>query len=166
MEEGEADAVFSVKQTEERSKFLYYSSEPIGFERSVILALKGSGIKVNSLDDLKGSMVGTVRGYAPGLILEDYPGIKVVECNNEAHLGKMLAKGRFSLAVGFEINIKYFSKLAGIDVETIYVLEEGQSYIGFSKKAIKDKSLPEKFGKILRTLKEGGVIRQIESKYF
>jgi len=64
VKQGESDAIFSVRQNKERAEYLYYPSESINIERTVIIARKGSGIKINGLDDLKGKEIGIVGGYA------------------------------------------------------------------------------------------------------
>ncbi|MDM8552406.1 transporter substrate-binding domain-containing protein [Desulfobacterales bacterium HSG2] len=169
VEKGQAHAIFAARQNKERSAFLYYPSEPIGFERSVILARKGSGIKVHSLDDLKGKTVGVVRGYAYTPEFDSYQGIKRKDCNDDKQMVMMLAKGRFPLAIGAdEVTVKYFCKQIGFEAETVYVLTEAPGYLAFSKKAAgpKGKSLAEKFSRTLRQLREEGVIQKIESKYF
>ncbi|MDM8552407.1 transporter substrate-binding domain-containing protein [Desulfobacterales bacterium HSG2] len=168
-ETGRAHAIFAAIRTKERNVFLYYPSEPLCFERAVILARKGSGIKVNSLDDLKGKGVYVVGGYAYTPEFDNHQGIKRVVCYDDKEVVKRLAKGHFHLAAGAdEVTIKYFCKQVGFEAETVYVLNENPCYLAFSKKGTgpKAKSLAEKFSRTLRQLREEGVIRKIESKYF
>ncbi len=166
-EKGDADAIFAPRHTEERAKFLYYPSEPFIIERTVILVPKGSGIKINSLDDLKGKVVGTVRGYSYDPKFDTEKGIEKVECNDDAELVKIFAKGRISLTAGSEGSMKYLCKKAGFEAETVYVLNDAPTYLAFSKaKGEKGKALAEKFSQALRQLKDDGFFKKIESKYF
>ena len=168
VEKGEADAIFSVRQNDDRKKFLYYPSESVMIEKTVILVPKGSGMKINSLDDLKGKAVGVVRGYAYDPKFDNEKGIEKAECNDDAELVKIFAKGRVSLAAGAdEGSMRYVCKQAGFEAETVYVLNETPSYIAFSKaKGERGKALNEKFDQALRQLKDEGFIKKIESKYF
>ncbi|CAN2043640.1 hypothetical protein GMMP1_1160030 [Candidatus Magnetomoraceae bacterium gMMP-1] len=59
---GKTDAILAPRYTKERAEFLYYTSESINIEKTVLISLKGSGIKITGLDDLKGKIVGVVKG--------------------------------------------------------------------------------------------------------
>jgi len=169
VENGKADAIFAARHSRERAKFLYYLSEPVGFERNIILAHKESDIKVTGPDDLKGKIVGVVRGYEYGPKFSRCEGMKKIVCNSDKQLIKMLAAKRFPLAAGAdEVTIRYLCRQMGVEIRVVYVLNETPGYIAFSRKAAgqKVKSLADKFDKMLRQLKEEGVIRKIESKYF
>ncbi len=168
-EKGKVDAVFSARHTEEREKFLYYSAEPIQIERTVILTLKGSNLKVTEVDDLKGKVLGVVRGYAYGPKFDNYQGIGKEVCDDDEQLIRLLAKKRISLAVGAdEDSLKYVCKKLGVEAQVVYALNEIPSYIAFSKKAMgeKGKTLAEKFSEVLRQLKKEGFIKKTQSKYF
>ncbi len=168
---GEADAIFGARHSEERAGFLYYPSEsdPLNFGKTVIMALKGSSIKVNGPDDLKDKSVGVVRGYVYDPKFDSLQGVKRTVCNNDEQVAKMLIGKRFSLAMAAdETSMKYFCKKVGAEVETLYTLKKVACYIAFSRKALGERgqSLAERFGQALRRLKEEGVVRKIESKYF
>jgi len=169
VEEGKADAIFTPKYTEERAEFLYYPSEPLNIEKMIIAALKGSGIKLEKMDDLKNQTVGVVRGYVYNPEFDNYQEIKRETCDDDNQLLKILAHKRLSLAAFTdEGNLKFISKKSGIEVETVYVLSEIPSFVAFSKKALgeKGKELAEKFSQALRQLKDDGTFQKIRSKYF
>jgi len=168
VKKGEVDAIFSARHTQERAKFLYYPSEAINKERTIILALKGSGIKATKLDDLKGKTIGVVRGYAYGSEFNNHQGLKKMLCNDDDQLVRIFAKKRTELAAGMdEGSMRFLCKKAGIETEVVHVLEETVSYVAFSK-AIgeRGKILAEKFGEALRQLKKEGFIEKVQSKYF
>ncbi|CAN2039576.1 polar amino acid transport system substrate-binding protein [Candidatus Magnetomoraceae bacterium gMMP-15] len=167
-ENGKTDAILAPRYTKERAEFLYYTSESINIEKTVLISLKGSGIKITGLDDLKGRVVGVVRGYTHNSEFDNYPGIKKEECDDDVQLIKMLVRGRIPFAVSCDEGaVKYLCKQINVEVEVLYVLNESSSYIGFSR-AIgeKGKILAEKFSQILRQLKEEGVVQKIENTYY
>ncbi len=151
VKQGESDAIFSVRQNKERAEYLYYPSEAINIERTVIIAKKGSNIKINALDNLKGKEVGVVGGYAYDAKFDNYQGMKKIEYYDDKQLVTMLTL-RINLAAGAdEGSIKHLCKLVGLEIEVVYVLNEEPSYIAFSK-AIgeKGKRLSDKFSDALR----------------
>jgi polar amino acid transport system substrate-binding protein len=166
--EGKADAIFAPRYTKERAEFLYYPSEPLNLEKTVLFARKGSGIKISKLDDLKGKMVGTVRGYNYGPEFDNCLGLERAESDNDRQLLKILSKNRVPLIISSdEGTVKYLCKQAGVEAEVVYVLNKIPSYIAFSKaKGERGKVLAERFGKMLRKLKEEGFVQKIEGKYF
>ncbi|MDM8550503.1 transporter substrate-binding domain-containing protein [Desulfobacterales bacterium HSG2] len=168
MRKGKADALLSPIYTEERAEFMYYPSEPVNMEKTVFLTWKGSGIKVNGLDDLKNKLIGVVRGYSHGSEFDNYPGLKKLPCNDDRQLVKILAKKRIDIAVGEAGVLQFIAKQTGTQVEVIHVLNETPGYITFSRKALgpKGKTLAEEFSRTLRQLKKEGVIEKIRNAYF
>lgn len=168
MRKGKADALLAPIYTKKRAEFMYYPSEPVNMEKTVFLTWKGSGIKVNGLGDLKGKLIGVVRGYSHGSEFDNYPGLKKLPCNDGKQLVKVLAKKRIDIAVGETDALRFIAKQIGIPVEVIYVLNETPGYITFSKKALgpKGKILAEKFSRTLRQLKKEGLIGKIRNAYF
>jgi len=167
VEKGKVGAIFTPRRTEEREKFMYYSSEPLHIERTVIMTRKGSGIKVNKIDDLKGKNIGVVRAYTYGAEFDKYQEVKKIECDDDNQLVTILAKKRIELAAGDEGTMKYLCKQAGLETEVVYVFSEDPSYVAFSKKlGEKGKALADKFSEALKKLKEEGFIEKVQSKYF
>ncbi|MGE0119281.1 MAG: substrate-binding periplasmic protein [Dongiaceae bacterium] len=68
---GQADSAAGHQYTEERAKILSYS-DPYWCVTQVVAARKGSGI--SSFEDLKGKTVGSVRGTAEALTLQQLSG--------------------------------------------------------------------------------------------
>ncbi len=167
VEHGKCDAIFTPIRNEEREKILYYSSEPLRVEKTAIIALKGTGLKVSKIDELKGKNIGVVRGYTYGPEFDNYQEVKKIECDDDNQLVTIFAKKRIELVTGDEGTMKYLCKKAGIESEAVYVLSEAPAYIGFSKKlGEKGKALADKFSEALKKLKEEGFIEKVQSKYF
>lgn len=166
--EGMTDAVIGARYTEERAGFLYYPSEPLQTEKTVIFAHKGSGIKINGIGDLKGRTIGMVAGYAYGSDFDSYQMAKKYECYDDRQMVKVFAKKRLSLmAASDEGTLRYLCRKQGVEAEVVYVLNKTPNYIAFSKAGgDKARAMAEQFGQMLRKLKKDGVIRKIESRYF
>lgn len=164
-ETGKGDAIFAIRHTEERAKFAIYPTESIMLERTIIVARKGSGIKITKVDDLKDKYVGVVRGYAYDPEFDKHPGIIKVVSNTDDNILRMLAFKRMDLAaIADEGNLRYISEKYNIEFEILYVLNEIPSYIAISKKAKGEKDgkiLAEKFTKVLRQMRKEGVIDKI-----
>ncbi|MDM8551177.1 transporter substrate-binding domain-containing protein, partial [Desulfobacterales bacterium HSG2] len=135
-----------------------------------IIARKGSGIKAAGLDDLKDKTFAVVRDYSYGAEFDRYQGLKRLVCNTDRALLKVFYKGRTDLGVGEIRNLEWLRKDLGFEdsFETVLVLSEVPDYMTFSKKALgpKGEALVEKFDRILRQLKEEGVFRKIQNKYY
>lgn len=164
---GDADAIFSPRKTDERAQFLYYPSEPLDMERTVIVGLQGKGLSVTKLDDLEGTSVGVVRGYSYDPEFDTNQEINKDESNDDMMMLRKLAGGRTEFAAASDEGAAQFLSIQlGIQLETIYVLNETPNYIAFSKTlGEKGKVLAEQFGKTLRQLKEEGVIENIRNTY-
>ncbi|MDM8538284.1 transporter substrate-binding domain-containing protein [Desulfobacterales bacterium HSG17] len=165
---GKADAIFSVRYTEERSKFIYYLAEYMIEEKTVILAQKGSGIRITKLDDLKDKTIGVVRGYTYGTKFDKYQGLRKIINDNDEQLINNFAKGRITMAVSADEGVtRYLCKQIGVETEVAYVIENTHSYIGFSKaKGEKGKAMADKFSKTLKQLRIEGFIEKTLNKYF
>ena len=96
VKKGRVDAIFALRHTQERAKFVFYPSEPILMERTVILARKGSSI--TKLDDLKDNIIGIVRGYAYSPEFDKQQGLKRMVCDSDELMIKMVGKKRIDLA--------------------------------------------------------------------
>ena len=165
---GKADAIFPPILTKERTEFLYFPDEPMMMKRVVIFARKESGIRMQSLDDLKDKTVGVNRGYSYGEAFDNMQGLKKDESGDIMMQVKKLANRRMDVAVSVEAPFKYHSRQLGFtdQLEVIYTISEEASYVAFSQASgEKGKILSEKFSQVLAQLKKEGVIQKIEDKY-
>jgi len=91
-----------------------------------------------------------------------------MECQDDANMLMMLGKNRFPLVIGEEGNLKLLARKQGIQIETVYVVEEIPNYVAFSKKALgeKGKILAEKFSDTMKQLQQEGLIEKIRSRHF
>ncbi len=165
---GDVTGILTALHKEERTKFLYYTTEAIHTQKNVIMARKGSGLKVSSLDDLKSKTVGVVRGFSYGQEFDNYQGLKKRVCNNQEDLMRIMNMGRIDVAPGPEKPFLFNSRRFGLQdrFEVVYVITEHPAYTVFSK-AIGEKGrvLAEKFDNILKQMKKEGIEQQIIDKY-
>jgi polar amino acid transport system substrate-binding protein len=169
VKEGKADAVFAPFRTEEREEYMYFTSEPLLIQKLAIVAKKGSGIKADKIDDLKGKVVGVVRGYDNTPEFDNYEGFERKDFSkDDRQLIKKFVNDRIPLIASSDEGVtKYLCKQAGVEIEDVYVLKATPGYIGFSRTlGEKGITLAEKFSQALRKLKEEGAVQKIESKYF
>lgn len=168
LQEGTADAAVSLTRTKEREEFLAYSAEPINSIRNIIIARKQSNIHVSRPDDLKGKSIGVVSAYSYGPEFDACQDIKRVVCKDTEEMLRILQKERIELAATQDIVYSYIGKSMGYDnaFKVIHVIGERDFYPVFSKAGGKNGiMLAEKFGAVIRQLKEEGAIRKITESY-
>lgn len=100
MRAGEVDCAANVYWSAERSKYLYYVPFSFIQEEMAVYVKKGSGLQVETVDDLVGHAVGAVRGYHYGEGVLEKLGSDVVFVKDSHTLYKMLTEGRFDVALG------------------------------------------------------------------
>lgn len=167
--QGKVDAIYAARRTKEREQFLYYPSEPLLMERTVILAREGSGIRATELADLKGMIVGVVRGFTYGPKFDSFRDIKKIECNNDEQVVRIFAVSkRTLLAASNEEGVtRYLCKKVGVKAEVVLVLDELPSFLAFSRRLGKrGEELANKFGDVLKKMKKEGFIDKVRNKYF
>lgn len=168
VEEGRVDALLSPVKTPKRLAFMFYSAEPLFIEKTVLFARQDKNIKVTRLDDLMGRSIGVIRGYAYSPEFDSHEGLIKEDVTDAKQLMMKLDSGLTDLVIGDEGNLKYIRKKYGLaDIKIVFTVTETPDYIGFSKKALGQKGaeLADRFGQVLRQMKENGVIPQIKDKY-
>ncbi len=132
MQEGTAEGIMSLIKTPERAKFISFPAFNLSNEKNVIFSHKGSGIKINSLDDLKGKFLGVQKKYSYGERFDNYQGLDKEYCDSLENLLKKYEKGRMELIIGNEAVIMYMNKQMGLKpVEVVYAVSEDSLNIGF-----------------------------------
>ncbi len=173
VELGKRDGIIAPAYTEERSAFLYYPSESLGASIKVVFViLKGSGVTVTGLDDLKGKKLGIVSGYTYGAEFDHADELKehvtIIETRDETQLLRMFDAGRMDVIVTREIPFRYLAKQLGLHnrFEIAHVLSEKELYVAFSK-ALGERtaSFAEEFGNVLADMKAEGAIEDILNTY-
>ncbi|MBF0204883.1 MAG: transporter substrate-binding domain-containing protein [Desulfamplus sp.] len=167
VEEGFYHAIFTLKKTAEREKFLHYPTEQLENELTAIFSIKGKNIKAKSLEDLKNQTVGVVRGYTYGKEFDSSEFIIKDEGVDDKMMVNKLVNGRYDLIAGEEISVKYLANKDKTMLETVYILGDYPTYIGFSIKGLgakKDK-LALQFDVTMRQLVKEGFVEKIRASY-
>ena len=168
-EDGNVSGLVAALRTEEREKFLYYTSEPVHIQKNVVISGKESNIKIAALDDLKGKEVGVLAGFSYGAEIDSLQGLKKTVCNDQQEMIRMLDRGRINVALGSDGPFWFNCKRFGFKdhFEVVYVINELPAYTVFSKKGNGEKGemLAEKFSKEIRRLRESGWEKQVIDKY-
>lgn len=167
MQQGKADAIMSLMNTEERRQFLVFPKESLSNEKNVVFTPTGSGVNVKDFSDLKGLRIGVQSEYSYGVKFDNFKGLDKELCNSPEQMQKMLSGGRMPVAVGNEAVSLYLNKKLGLKPITIlYEISNDPLYIGFSKASkINSKDISEKMSKALSDMRKEGLINQFQKKY-
>jgi polar amino acid transport system substrate-binding protein len=140
---------------------------PLATKRDILVAKKGSGIKIKDLEDAKKvNRIGTLRDDTRGRLLERN-GFKNLEPVSDEQLNaKKLALGRIDLWAYKIPGLRTVCDLAGVDhteFEEVYHLREIDLMIAFSKKT--SDSIVEKWRDAFNEMIADGTIMQIREKW-
>ncbi len=166
MKEGKAEGIISLFNTPERRKFLFFPAFNMSYEKNVIFANKGSGIKMDGLEDIKGKKLGVQAEYSYGERFDNFKGLEKDYSYSLESLVRKLDIGRMEIVIGNESVIMHMNKKMGLKpIEAIYTVSNDPLHIGFSSVHPKGKELADKFGKILGDMKQEGLVDKIIGKY-
>lgn len=99
MKKGEIDLLSCIVKTEQRDKYIIYTTPYISIPM-VIVTNKMSGF-INGLDDLEGKAVAVIDGYTPQELLSAYyPKIHLVKTKNIKEALKLVSTGKTFAHVG------------------------------------------------------------------
>jgi len=111
---------------------------PIATTRDILIAKKGSGIKIDSLKDAKKvDRIGTLRGDTKEAFLKMHGFTNIVSTHDEKKNAKKLVFGRIDLWVYKKPGVKTVCDLAEVnynDLEEVYHLRKRDISIAISKK--------------------------------
>lgn len=127
--------LFSMARTPERERLFRWAG-PIMTVRFVLIARKHRAIRIDSLDDLRGMTVGTVRDDISDTLLSDYRTIANIQpvADMRQNIGKLMSN-RLDMVAYEEAcwgKIAVRSGLSPDDFETVFVLRETPVYFAFS----------------------------------
>ncbi|WP_163338915.1 ABC transporter substrate-binding protein [Desulfopila sp. IMCC35008] len=170
LENGTADALFSVNFEKSRSQFALYPKETIILSPWVMWSREEDRLKFDSLNDLIGKIVGMVRGYSYTPELWDF--VKKHEIYEEASNDKQnflkLNFGRIDVIPAELGNGLYLVNKLGLNtVEPLMrnPLKRDGLYIIFNKNNI-DGSFVDKFSAELKKLKQEPIYKNLYDEYF
>jgi polar amino acid transport system substrate-binding protein len=165
LEQKENTAVFCMARTEQREN-LYKWVGPIIDFKEVMYAKKGTGLKINTLDDAK-----AVKGIGVNLNSASHQflvekGFKNVFPGGQDEAVKMLLAGRLDLWLTGDLVGIDIAKKNGLDpaqLEMVYVNNQLKFYIAFNKNTPMD--IIKKWQKTLDDIKADGTYNRLLAPY-
>ncbi len=160
LENGNADALFSVNFTQDRSNVAFYPEEPIVVSPWVMWVREEDGLNFESFDDLIGKRVGVVRGYS--YTPEFWMFIKQHQLYQEVVSDelnfKKLSAGRLDYIAAELGNGLYLYRTLNLEKKIIPLLKtplkKDGLFIIFNKDKV-SRTFVDKFSTELKKLKEG-----------
>lgn len=166
---GDADGIFSLFSTAERLQFLYFPSEPLSLERNVLVATADATPVIKRLDDLKGLRVGVVAGNSYGIDFDSSAWIARHPVTGSEGLLRKQAAGRTDVSVSNEWVARFLSQKLALEERLVfldYTVSTEPLYVAFAKaKGEQSKALSESFARVLRQMRQEGVIDAIVAKH-
>jgi len=164
--EQENVVLFGMTHTEERHDQFKWIG-PLATKRDILVARKGSGIRINSLEDAKKvKSIGTLRDDTRERLLKSLGFTNLEPVSDEQLNAKKLVLGRIDLWTFKIPGLRTVCDLAGVDyneVEEVYHLREINLDIAFSKKT--SDTIVEKWRTAFAEMLADGTIRQIRRKW-
>lgn len=140
---------------------------PLATKRDILVAKKGSGIKIKDLDDAKKvKRIGTLRDDTRGRLLQSQGFTNLEPVSDEQFNAKKLALGRIDLWAYKIPGLRTVCDLAGVDhtaFEEVYHLREIDLMIAFSKKT--SDTVVQKWKTAFDEMLVDGTIRKIQKKW-
>ena len=164
--EDENVILFSMTYTKLRyDKFKWIG--PVAKKRDILVAKKGSGIKINSLEDAKKvNRIGTLRDDTRERLLKSLGFTNLEPVSDEQMNAKKLDLGRIDLWTYKKPGLRTVCELAGVDyneIEEVYHLREINLDIAFSKKT--SDSIVQKWRDAFNEMVADGTIVRIRNKW-
>ena len=164
--EDENIVLFGTTHTKSRDKIFKWIG-PLATKRDILVAKKGSGVKISKLDDAKKvRRIGTLRDDTRERLLIER-GFKNLEPVSDEQLNaKKLILGRIDLWAYKVPGLRTVCELAGVDyneLEEVYHLRKIDVSIAFSQKT--SDSIVEKWRNAFGEMVADGTIMQIRRKW-
>ena len=156
--------LFSTTQTKARQdKFKWVG--PLATKRDILVAKKGSGVKINSLEDAKKvKRIGTLRDDTRDDLLRSLGFTNLEPVSDEQKNAQKLFLGRIDLWAYKKPGLKTVCQLAGIDdkeIEEVFHLREIHVSIAFSRNT--SDTVVEKWRRAFDQMSVDGTIAKIQS---
>ena len=164
--EDENVVLFGMTHTKVREDIFKWVG-PLATKRDILVAKKGSDIKINSLEDAKKvKRIGTLRDDTRERLLKSHGFTNLESVSDEQKNAKKLVMGRIDLWAYKQPGLKTVCELAGVDyneIEEIFHLRVIDVSIAFSKKT--SDSIVQKWRNAFNDMLADGTIRKIRDKW-
>lgn len=167
VEQGLADGIVDIFQTESRQPYLVYAPEPMSEVEFILFQASVRRHVVNQLEDLAGLTVGTSPGYTYGAAFSGATYFKREAApTHEANFGKLML-GRVDLAITDRKAGHYLAQQLGLQrqVEALpLVVRRQHQYLALVRKPGRE-ALAEAFAEELRRFKQEAAYTAISNRY-
>lgn len=140
---------------------------PIAEKRDILVAKKGSGIKINNLEDAKKvAYIGTLRDDTKEIFLKKHGFTNLVSTHDDQRNAKKLVLGRIDLWATKKPGLKTICSLAGVDyhgIEEVYSMRESTINIAVSKKT--SDAIVQKWRTAFKKMLVDGTVLQIQKNW-
>ncbi|MDC0336221.1 transporter substrate-binding domain-containing protein [Pseudodesulfovibrio sp.] len=162
----ENTVLFSMARTKEREDLFQWAG-PIMVVKFVLIAKKDRNINIESMDDIKGYSIGTVREDVADALLDDYKATARVEAvaDMKHNIDKLMDNRLDMVAYEERSWQKIVSRndLSTDDFKTVFILKETPVHYAFHKYV--DQKLINEFQQALDTVKARPEYQQILDTY-
>ncbi|RWU26495.1 amino acid ABC transporter substrate-binding protein [Pseudomonas alkylphenolica] len=167
IDQGLADGILDIFQTEERDRYLYYPDEPLSEVAFVLFYANARPHPVERLEDLAGLTIGTSPGYTYSTAFNESSRFKREPApTHEANFGK-LQRGRIDLLITDRRVGRFLASELGLaqDVSELPLVVNSQhQYLAIRRNAGKD-SLAQRFAEELRRFKREPAYAALNARY-
>ncbi len=158
--------LFSAERTDEREKLFQWVG-PVGKNRAIFYAKKGSGIRINSFDEArKAAAIATTANWFTEQDLKSRGFTNLVSAPLPTDNVRMLMQGEVKLSVFTDITVGEIVKNAGYnmdDLEPVFTVSSTYFYIAMSLGTPPE--VVKKWQSVLDELKEDGTFEKIYRSY-
>lgn len=161
---GEADMICGLFRNPEREAYLVFCDYPMLWERTVVVARAGKGVSLDSLADLRHSVVGVVRGYDYGERFNRIAGLTLESANDNQLLLRKLLAGRCEVIMGnWDVLMDQAIRLGvAKDIEVVLEVERAPLFLAFSRKlGDRAEALASEFDRVLREMEQDGTLARL-----
>ena len=158
--------LFGTARTEERENLFKWVC-PITSNKYVLISKKESKIKINTLDDARKYIIGSIRDDIAEQFLLNYNFNKIKSVNNIIQNLKKLNAGRIDLIAYGESSMFNTMNENGYnikDYETVYTLKESQVCYAFHKDT--SEKIIQKFQNAIDNIVKQPIYNKLNKKYF
>jgi len=158
--------LFTMKRTPLREKLFNWIG-PVGSNHTIFYAKKGSGIKINSMEDAKKvGKIATCSAWFSEQDLKDAGFTNLVSSPNPTENVRQLVEGEVDLSIFTDITIPEIAKQAGYsidDLEPVYTVSTGDFYIAISKGT--PEHIIDEWQQVFHEIYDDGMLEKLYKKW-
>lgn len=167
---GDYHGLIATYHTEEREEYFHYHQEPLGTSEIIFLEKTGQNIEYESMEDLRGYLIGVNRGFAYPTFFEEADYLMKVFTDSTVSLLQLLLSQRVDLIVEDKSVLFYLLQEALQEEEgSVNVLqpflEKKDLYLAFSVYRTEGTTVVLDFNNGLLEMKRDGTFEEIMERH-